>query len=219
MIADKSGNKENYAIRVRKIIYRLSLLFGISELGLILASWLLTAAMPDVQLRSLLSSGGIRWFFSNFATLLSSPVLVNILLLAIAWGSITTGGLWSTITLLFSKDGNKLPSQQNFALKASLLLLISEIVFIISLSFFPHAILLGISGELFPSSFSKSLIPIIAFMATSVGAFFSILSGKSRSLFDIGQCLTSAGSWIMPVLLLYIFTAQFFFSLYYVFVN
>ena len=37
----------------------------LAQIVLVLASWLITAAMPDVFPRSLLSPEGIRWFFGN----------------------------------------------------------------------------------------------------------------------------------------------------------
>ena len=48
----------------------------LAQIVLVLASWLITAAMPDVFPRSLLSPEGIRWFFGTFTANLQSPWLV-----------------------------------------------------------------------------------------------------------------------------------------------
>ena len=51
---------------------------------LFLVSWLVTAMMPDTAVHSLLSSEGIRWFFGSFVGNVASPVLVWLLILAMA---------------------------------------------------------------------------------------------------------------------------------------
>ena len=65
----------------------------LAQLVLVLASWLITAAMPDVFPRSLLSPEGIRWFFGTFTANLQSPWLVWLLLISIAWGTLRASGL------------------------------------------------------------------------------------------------------------------------------
>ena len=59
-----------------------------AEALLVLASWLLTAAMPDEFSRSLLSAEGIRWFMGHFALNMSSVWLVWLLLFSLAWGAL-----------------------------------------------------------------------------------------------------------------------------------
>ncbi|MBM6991715.1 MAG: AbgT family transporter [Prevotella sp.] len=199
------------------MVYRLSLLFAIAQVVLILASWLLTAAMPDVPLKSLLSSGGIRWFFGNFARNLAAPELVYLIVTAIAWGSISASDWWTTTTRYFTSKRSELTSQQRFALKASAMLLLVEVVVMLCLTLMPHAVLLSITGEIFPSSFSVGLIPVIAFMGTTSSVFYGMLSGRFHSLYEVGQCMTSAGTWFMPLLLLYVLGAEFIHSFIYVF--
>ena len=49
-------------------IAHLVLWLGVFQIILILVSWLITAAMPELFVRSLLSSEGIRWFFGQFTS-------------------------------------------------------------------------------------------------------------------------------------------------------
>jgi len=203
----------------RKLVYRLSLLFAIAQVVLILASWLLSTALPDVPMRSLLSPGGIRWFFGSFASNLGSPYIIYLLVTAIAWGSVSAGGLWSSLVRYLTGRRFDLTSQQRFALSAAGLMLFLETVVILGLTVMPHAVLLSITGELFPSSFSEGLIPTLAFMATTAAVVYGLLSGRFRGLFDVGQCMTSAGEWVMPLILLYIMGAQFIHQLLYVFME
>ncbi len=65
----------------------------LAQIVLVLASWLITAAMPEVFPRSLLSPEGIRWFFGTFTANLQSPWLVWLLLISIAWGTLRASGL------------------------------------------------------------------------------------------------------------------------------
>lgn len=69
----------------------------LAQIVLVLASWLITAAMPDVFPRSLLSPEGIRWFFGTFTANLQSHWLVWLLLISIAWGTLRASGLLNTI--------------------------------------------------------------------------------------------------------------------------
>ena len=202
---------------LRTLIYWITLLFAFAQIGLILASWLLTAAMPTAAFHSLLSGGGMRWFFGNFATNLADPILIYIIVLVIAWGSIRASGLCEAVKSLTGLHRPPLTSQQKFALKGSLLLLFIELLVVFLLTFLPHAILLSITGELFPSSFSAGLIPILAFMGTSVAICYSLLSRKLQSVYEVGQAMCSASSWLMPLLLLYVFASVFHHSFGYVF--
>jgi p-aminobenzoyl-glutamate transporter AbgT len=69
-----------------KIYSIIALFLGISMIALVLISWLITAAIPEIAMRSLLSSEGIRWFFGHFVDNLATPVLVWMVLIGISYG-------------------------------------------------------------------------------------------------------------------------------------
>ena len=73
-------------MRIKRIVGQTVLLLAIAQIVLVLVSWLIAAAMPELAVRSLLSSEGIRWFFGHFIRNLATPFLVWILLLCIAFG-------------------------------------------------------------------------------------------------------------------------------------
>ncbi len=201
----------------RKIVYRLCLILAVAQIVLIVGSWLLAAAIPDMPIRSLLSPGGIRWFFGGFSINLATPVLVYLIVGAIACGSVSSSGLWSSMLKYFSLRRLELTSQQRFALKAVAFLILVEVIVVACLTLLPHAVLLSITGEIFPSSFTMGLIPLLAFMGTTSGVLYGILGGRFHQLYDVGRCMTSAGDWFMPLLLLYILAAEFVYSFIYVF--
>lgn len=201
----------------RKWIFRLALAFVLAQLALILTSWLVAAAMPDMAVRSLLSSAGIRWFFSNFADKVATPWLTWLIVMAIALGSIEYSGLWQAVVTIVRGNRHDLTSQQRFALRLSTALLAVEVVVMVLLTALPHAVLLSVTGELFPSSFSASLVPVTAFTGTTVAVLYGMLSSNLHGVYDIGQCMCSGCRWLMPLLLLYVLFAEFYGSALYVF--
>lgn len=204
--------------KIRSAIYVLSLLLALLQVALVFLSWLLTAAMPDVSMRSLISSGGARWLFGEFVDNLSGPSLVSLVVIFIAWGGLSASGLWQALRSVVYDRSSHITSRQRFALRGCGLLFVIEVVVVMLLTLLPHAVLLSVTGELFPGSFSAGLIPTIAFMLVTVSVSYGMLSGRLRGLYDVGQSLCSAGSQLMPLLLLYIFACQLYHSLIYVFV-
>lgn len=71
---------------MKRLLPHLAIALLIVELLIMFVSWLLSAAFPTSELRSLLSSEGLRWFFGQFSTFLARPSLIGLLLLAMAWG-------------------------------------------------------------------------------------------------------------------------------------
>ncbi len=214
---DNTDNSPHWEYLWRRWIYRLALAFVIAQLALILTSWLVAAAMPNWGVRSLLSSGGIRWFFSNFADKVATSWLTWLIVLSIAFGSIEYSGLRQVVASIICGHRQELTSQQRYALRMSMVLLAVEIVIMVLLTALPHAVLLSVTGELFPSSFSASLVPVLAFIGTTVAVFYGLLSATLHSIYDIGQCMCSGSRWLMPLLLLYVFFAVFYGSFVYVF--
>ena len=81
----------------KKVLAYLALTLGIAEVGVVLVSWLLTAAMPESFTHSLTSPEGIRWFTGHFVDHLTSVWLVWLVLISItikppkkSWPSPTT---------------------------------------------------------------------------------------------------------------------------------
>ena len=138
-------------------------------------------------MRSLISSEGIRWFFGSWQTFFASPLLVWLLLCLIAWGSLRKSGLIK----LFTSHSSLLPFRDRLALRVSLVFLVIYLVILALLTLTPHAILLSATGHLFPSAFSRSLVPVIAFGVCLVSVTFGLVSGRLRSLSDILDTLST----------------------------
>ena len=81
----------------------------------------------------------------------------------------------------------------------------------------PHAILLSATGELFPSAFSRSLLPIITFAVSLFAVVFGMMSGRLNSLSDILGALSNGLSRSAPLVVIAILLIQFIASLGFVF--
>ena len=188
-----------------KIHQRLGLLclvVVIAETLLVILSWLLSALRVE-GMRSLLSSEGIRWFFSSFNDLVASPVLVSLLLLMCALGCLQKSGVIS----IFGRT-KTINFRDRLALYVAIAFLLIYAVIIILLTLMPHAILLSATGHLFPSAFSRSLIPIIAFGICIFSVSFGLMAGVMRNISHILQALSFGIAKGAPLIVFYLFAVQ-----------
>ena len=176
---------------------------------LIFGSWIVSAAIPDCQIRPLIGAGGLRWFFSSFTEDMASPILVYIILITLTVNVFIN----SRMCELFSLK-RKMNMQKKFALNVVLVELCTFIVLIVLLTAIPHAVLLSVTGELYPSSFSKGLIPMLCFIVTILSTSYGLVSGSLRGVYDIWNSITTGINFLPAVCFVYIL--QFVSSLSYV---
>ena len=176
----------------------------ISYIVIILGSWLWSAAMPSSSIRPLLNESGVRWFFGTFVmNLTNTPLLVWIILIDSAIGTCVRSGLSTSIRLLM-KSSTKLNTLQKRGLRSAMELIIFEMC-VLSLLIFPRrAILLSVTGDLYPSSASASFIPIVAFVVLSSSLSYGLLSGTIHGYRDAVACALKGGSNLKTVLCFYI---------------
>lgn len=192
----------------------LSAILVLAQMLLVLASWMISSVVPTSGMRSLLSSEGIRWFFGHFADNIAAPPLVWIILLSIGIGSLKASGLPSALWAL--THGNKPSLRQRYALWMSLIMLLAYVTVIILLTCLPQAVLLSSTGQLFPSSFSVSIVPGIAFAMLLISIVYGVTSDTLHNLTDIFRAATGHTPWLCQLLLLYILAAQLYYSVLFV---
>ena len=202
------------------------LVLFLSEVLLFILSWLLSATRME-GVRSLISSEGIRWFFGSWQTLFASPLLVWLLLCLIAWGCLRKSGLiklftfhsslFTSLSSLFTFHSSLFTYRDRLALRVSLVFLVIYLVILALLTLTPHAILLSATGHLFPSAFSRSLVPVIAFGVCLVSVTFGLVSGRLRSLADILDALSTGIAHGASLIVVYLFAIQLFESIRFVF--
>ena len=201
----------------RPVVYRLSIGLALAQVVLIFLSWLLSAAMPQSSILSLLSARGIRWFFGYFVVEEASALLLWIILGAIAWGGIRGSNLLVTVIQCTKSGFSALPRRVKLALVTAGLFGIIQIVFLLLLTVPPQAVLLSVTGTLSDSSFSASIVPSACFMLTTVSIVFGLISGSLQGIDGVCRALCSQQTLLMPLLLLYVMASMFVSSIHFVF--
>ena len=130
----------------------------IANLLLVLLSWIISA-MGVAGVRSLISSEGLRWFLSRYVDIIATPLLAWLLLLSIAYSCFEGSGL--SLALCRAMKGEKLEFKQRLGIRVALIVLVVIIANTLLLLLTPHAVLLSPSGDIFPSPFSRSIVPIV----------------------------------------------------------
>ena len=187
----------------------------VAELLLVILSWLLSATRLE-GVRSLLSSEGVRWFFGSFTEMVASPLLVWLLLGLCAWGCLQRSGLL-TFSPFHLFTFSPLTYRDKVAMRVSLVFLILYLIVIALLTLAPHAILLSATGSLFPSAFSRSLVPIVCFGLCLVSLVFGLISGRLHGLADILEALSTGIAQGASLIIIYLFAIQLYESLRFVF--
>ena len=190
---------------------RLCMVLLVAEGVLVIVSWLLSALRLE-GVRSLLSSEGIRWFVGGFSNIVASPLLAWLLLILIACGSIQQSG----VTSLFNIKGS-VSFRDRLALRVASVFIILYAIVICMLTIMPHAILLSVKGSLFPSAFSRSILPMVCFGVTLFSVVFGIISGKKYKGEDVLEVLSYGLRQGAPLIIIYIFAIQLYASLRFVF--
>lgn len=183
----------------------------IAEGMLVIVSWLLSATMME-GVRSLLSSEGIRWFFGSYTDMMASPLLVWLLLMLSALGCLQQSG----VVGLFSQEG-RFTYRERIALRVASIFLVIYVVIIALLTLMPHAILLSSTGDLFPSAFSRSLVPVVAFGIILFSGTFGVMSGRLRTLSGLLQSVSFGIAKGAPLVITLILLIQLVESILFVF--
>lgn len=191
-----------------KIIARITFILVVAEVLLILLSWLFSATVVD-SVRPLLSSEGLRWMLGQCTSTLLHPILIYLILLAMAAGSLLCSGLCKPQT-----DSGRRP----FAMRISLGLLLMMIILIIVVVLLPGGILLSATGHLWPSPFSRSLFPLFSLFTVMTSSCYGLLSHQFRSLTDVFRALSWGIEKAAPFIVVYLVAAFFVRSCLYVFV-
>lgn len=182
----------------------------LAEALLVILSWLLSAMMME-GVRSLLSSEGIRWYFGSFTTMMASPLLVWLLLILSALGCVQQSGVVEL------SQARPITYRKRIALRVAFVFLVIYVAIIALLTLMPHAILLSATGELFPSAFSRSLVPIVAFGFILFSVSFAMVAGHVRTFSDILQLVSFGIAKGAPFVIVLILLIQIWESIRFVF--
>ena len=181
------------------------------QIMVVILSWMIKTIYPDFNGRSLLSGEGVRWFLGNFTNNVASNILVWIILIGLSWGAIHA----SHILQVF-KRSHTLSYRERLGFRVVLIEIMIWFIVIVLLSFIPHAAMLSITGQLFPSSFSKSIVPLIAFIALFSFITYGLIIGRLRKGNLIIEALSNGIKQIAPYIIIYIILVQLIYSIKFV---
>lgn len=201
-----------------------AVLLIVAEMLTVVLSWLGSALYSDGSIVSLLSSEGVRWFVGSFASIVATPYVVYLILIGMAIGMVKASGVGDAIALILKtlREGKSFkslagnPDFHPIAMQISLFTLLLFIIIISLLTFLPHAVLINASGTIVSSSFSRGIIPILCFGVTTSSTVYGIFSSNINTVESFATAFTRGLSAITPLLLLYILTAQLYYSITYV---
>ena len=181
------------------------------QIMVVILSWMIKTIYPEFNGRSLLSGEGVRWFLGNFTNNVASNILVWIILIGLSWGAIRA----SNILQVF-KRSHTLSYRERLGFRVVLIEIMIWVIVIVLLSFIPHAAMLSITGQLFPSSFSKSIVPLIAFIALFSSITYGLIIGRLRKGNLIIEALSNGIKQIAPYIIIYIILIQLIYSIKFV---
>ena len=181
------------------------------QIMVVILSWMIKTIYPEFNGRSLLSGEGVRWFLGNFTNNVASNILVWIILIGLSWGAIRA----SNILQVF-KRSHTLSYRERLGFRVVLIEIMIWFIVIVLLSFIPHAAMLSITGQLFPSSFSKSIVPLIAFIALFSSITYGLIIGRLRKGNLIIEALSNGIKQIAPYIIIYIILVQLIYSIKFV---
>lgn len=186
-----------------------------AEAAVVLVSWLVGSLAPTLPVRSVLSGEGARWFVGSFTDNVSSPLLVWLLLCQVAYGALVHGGMWRAVSRVMRH--RQLDYRERHAFWAVVLMLAMIVAAVILLAFVPHAILLGVSGGLFPSPFSAGIVPMAAFTVTVLSVAYGVFSGVLGTVSDVFRCFYAGVIDSASLIPLYILASQLYHTFVFVF--
>ncbi len=195
-------------ILYKRILAYTAFILSVLVVALVFTSWLLSAMMREGIVRSILTSEGVRWFFSSFVDNLASPFLVWLVLVSFAVNSVRGSGVLRCSPSTY---------RQRVALWLVAIEMVVFVVLMLLLTLVPHAILRSVTGVLCPGPFAQSLIPYTCFALCVMSVSFAWMSGKCHGLVDAFELLTGNVSFLPQLLLLYILVMQLVCSISFVF--
>lgn len=206
-------HKSVYHRRTGKYIARLALVLGVFQLIAVLGSWIFKAVNPELPIRSLLSAEGIRWMVGSIGDNLAGRGLVWLLLGSMAFGSVKFCGI-----LDVPRKWKAMSFWDRFGVMVALAELLVIVVLTLLLTVLPHAVLLGVTGNLYPSSFSKSLFFIVCLSVCLISVSFGVVSSRLCSLEEVCDCLVAGIAYTLPLWLIYVLAIELYASLQFIFV-
>lgn len=211
------SSKAEFTRKRMKLYYKICTLAALTacvlQVLLIVLSWLMTAAAPDLYMRSMLGGEGLRWIFGHFMENMQSPLLVWLLLFGVAYGTVKGSGIVGAMRKKQDNDYRTRIALQVVAWEA-----VALVVVLALLTLMPHAVLLSAVGRLFPSSFTNGFVPVLAFAVGAMSLTYGFMVGKLKTVYDAFLLMSGGVAAVAPLVVVYVFVAELYHSILFVFV-
>lgn len=165
----------------------------------VLLSWIVSAVWPSLAVESLLGNSGLRWLLSSYADNVSSPLLSWMLLLAVAYGMFRYNGFPQS--LAFKNEDNP---KVLFAKKIFFLEIFLGFLFCVILAFYPHSVVLGVSGHLFPGPFLTIVLFVMIMVVIFANISFMYLSENASDDKSAEKALIFGLQSVAPLIVIYL---------------
>ena len=180
----------------------------VAQLMIILLSWLLSAALPDLSVHSLLSSEGIRWFFGQFSSNIATPLTAWLIVAVIAYGCLSSCGILEL--------KHPLDFRQRVAIRFVVFEIVVFVAIILLLTLMPHAVLLSIDGDICSGSLVNSIIPYLSLVVCVSSITYAYLSGRCNTKAELFDMLCEGNRQLSPLFIIYVLLTQLVYSVLYV---
>ena len=180
----------------------------VAQLMIILLSWLLSAALPDLSVHSLLSSEGIRWFFGQFSSNTATPLTAWLIVAVIAYGCLSSCGILEL--------KHPLDFRQRVAIRFVVFEIVVFVAIILLLTLMPHAVLLSIDGDICSGSLANSIIPYLSLVVCVTSITYAYLSGRCNTKAELFDMLCQGNRQLSPLFIIYVLLTQLVYSVLYV---
>jgi aminobenzoyl-glutamate transport protein len=98
----------------------------------------------------------------------------------------------------------------------TLLLTVVAVMLLVLLAAIPHAVMLSVTGSLWPSPFSRALLPLLSFIVIALSAFYGIMAGHFANLSNVYDALLDGIRQGAALLLFYLLIIQLYLSVCYI---
>lgn len=185
---------------------------------LIISSLVFSSAGYPVN--NLLSSEGLRWSFLNVMSNVLKEPLVYLVSFLMAFGAYKRSGLQTALWRLFTGlRGVPLSFRQKRALWFVLLLTVLFVSLMLLLVFSPQGILVSVTGRIFPSPFSRGMVPACMVAVVLISVTYGVVGNTLRTFHEVMQSVYCGLGEYAGWVLVYMLGAQFYACLMYIFPN
>lgn len=208
----------------RRIICWAIFLLAVLQLALLVLSWLLPRHVlicPCAHRSPPLAFVG----FLAHLSLTASPVLVWLIVWSFAVSALHSSGLLREIVArchigthsLSTEEVSQVSVRSRFAAIITLGVFCLQIGVLLLLTLPRHAVLLSVTGTLFPGSFAAGIIPALAFILTVCSLVYGVLSFRFRTVYQLCNALCSPLHSFPALLLFYVLARQLLATVGYIF--